>query len=614
MADIIKLLPDAVANQIAAGEVIQRPASAVKELLENAVDAGASDIKLIIKDAGKTLIQVIDNGCGMSETDARMSFERHATSKIQSADDLFSIRTMGFRGEALASIAAIAHVELKSKKLEDELGTLLEIEGSKVKKQEPVSCPDGTSISIKNLFFNVPARRNFLKSDAAELRHIIEEFQRVALVYPGISMSLFNNKRFLYQLKVSNQKQRIINILGSNYTERIIPMEQKTDKVNIHGFIGKPEFAKKTRGEQYFFANKRFIKHPYMHHAVDSAFQELLPSGAFPTYFIFIDIDPGFIDVNIHPTKTEVNFQDNQLIYAILRSSIKQSLGKFNIIPSIDFEIEQSFDLDNRPADQPVKNPFIREKTGYNPFDTAGSALSQQRNTLPSSTQNRNTENWQDLYEIARGKTDTGMPEPQKEEASAALPSLESAVTARFFQVQNRYIITVIKSGLMIIDQHNAHMRVLYEKFLASIQDQKAASQQELFPRNLVVSPDDAEILREIKEELEITGFSIKELGSNTFVVDGTPSGYENNNINDLIEGVLENYKKDIKDVNIDKKVKIARAMAANMAVKKGKKMHAEEMEVLIDELFRCSVPDKTPDGRLTFYTVPFDDIDKRFL
>ncbi len=610
MADIIKLLPDSVANQIAAGEVIQRPASAVKELLENAVDAGSSEIKLVIKDAGKTLIQLSDNGCGMSETDARMSLERHATSKIQSADDLFAIRTMGFRGEALASIAAIAQVEIKTKMQEKELGTLIEVEGTKLTRQETVSCPAGTSILIKNLFFNVPARRKFLKSDSAELRHIIEEFIRVALAYPSIGMTLISNKRTLFQLKPSNQKQRIVNILGSQYGERLVPIEQETNQLKISGFIGKPQFAKKTRGEQYFFANKRFIKHAYLNHAVDSAFRELLPSDAFPTYFIFLEINPKLLDVNIHPTKTEVNFQDNQYVYAILRSAIKQSLGKFNVTPSIDFDVEQSFDIRENTGDQEIKNPFRREKSDYNPFESGNKGTYRSaggRDSAPPNT------GWEKLYEISQRDTKKQSDEhfsTQKEHDNGDL-ILDG--TSKFFQLQNKFILTPIKSGMMIINQRNAHYRILYEHFLQTLENKNAISQKELFPQNISLSPDDAEILKDIQEEMELIGFSIKRFGSNTFVVDGTPSGYQNNNIQELIESAIENYKKNLEDINIDKKIILARAMALNMAIKSGTRLAAEEMQNISDKLFRCKVPEKTPDGRLCFYVMPFDEMEKKF-
>ena len=396
MPDIIHLLPDSVANQIAAGEVIQRPSSAVKELLENAVDSGADEIKLIIKDAGKTLIQVIDNGCGMSETDARMSFERHATSKIKTANDLFAIKTLGFRGEALASIAAIAQIELKTKRVEDELGTQIMIEGSMVKSQEPCGCQDGTSLSVKNLFFNIPARRKFLKADTTELRHIIEEFERVALVNHGIKFSFFNGNQQLFLLTQSNLKQRIVSLLGPAYNTRLLPVELESNVVNISGFIGKPEFAKKTRGDQFFFVNGRFIKHPYLNHAVDNAFRELIPSDAFPTYFLYLSIDPKEIDINIHPTKTEVNFQNGQVIYSMISSAVKQGLGKFNVVQSIDFDIEQTVQFSIPGKDHDIKSPAIKVDPDYNPFENQKIKSS----FAPASSRpQQNVTGWEKLFE-----------------------------------------------------------------------------------------------------------------------------------------------------------------------------------------------------------------------
>ncbi|MCD4773535.1 MAG: DNA mismatch repair endonuclease MutL [Bacteroidales bacterium] len=612
MSDIIKLLPDSVANQIAAGEVIQRPASAVKELLENSIDSGASEIKLIIKDAGKTLMQVIDNGCGMSETDARMSFERHATSKIQSADDLFAIRTMGFRGEALASIAAIAHVDIKSKLPDIELGSHISIEGSEVKAQEAISCPDGTNISVKNLFFNVPARRNFLKSDTVETRHIIEEFNRIALVNPDIEFSLVHNERRILKLPISNLKQRIVGVMGSNYSQRLVPVEQKTDKVNISGFIGKPEFAKKTRGEQYFFVNKRFIKHPYLNHAVDNAFQELLPSKAFPSYFIYFDIDPKQIDINIHPTKTEVNFQDNKLIYAILRAAIKQGLGKYNITPTIDFDIEQSFNIPNHPQGKPIVNPFQKIKTEYNPFETHQPKFQSQR-------ERSNAENWDVLFSGEKTKNNLfEIPDTAKDTDKHLVESIMSNIEndyqdRKIFQIQNRFILTFIKSGVLIISQQNAHERILYERFLKMLENKKGPSQQELFPQSIHFTPGDAEIIKDIRKDILNVGFDIEEFGRNTFVVNGTPPDISNSNIKETLEGIIENYKKNMLDLHLDRKINIARSMAVNLSVKAGKKLQIEEMGILIDELFACQIPEKSPGGKSTIHIISFEELSAIF-
>ena len=613
MSDIIKLLPDSVANKIAAGEVIQRPASAAKELLENSIDSGASEIKLIIKDAGKTLIQVVDNGSGMSETDARMSFERHATSKIQEANDLFAIRTMGFRGEALASIAAIAHVDIKTKLSNQELGSHICIEGSEVKSQDAVSCTDGTNISVKNLFFNVPARRNFLKSNNVETRHIIEEFNRVSLVNPNIEFSFIHNERKVFKLPISNLKQRITGIMGSNYGQKLVPVEQKTDKVNITGYIGKPEFAKKTRGEQYFFVNNRFIKHPYLNHAVDNAFQELLPSKAFPSYFIYFDVDPKQIDINIHPTKTEVNFLDNKLIYAILRSAVKQGLGKYNITPTIDFEVEQSFDAPNPPKGKPIINPFEKTESTFNPFET-------QQQKIQTKREVSNSENWEKLF---AGKNVQNEIFESPDDAKSNNEHLNELRTSnnengteerKIFQIQNRYILTFIKSGILIIDQQNAHERILYERYKKMLENKNGNSQQELFPQNISFTPGDAEIVKDLKKELYNVGFEIEEFGTNTFIVNGTPPDISNKNIKDILEGIIENYKKNMIDLHLDRKINIARSMAANLSVKAGKKLQKEEMGTFIDELFECQMPEKSPGGKSTINIILFEELSKIFM
>lgn len=610
MTSLIKLLPDSVANQIAAGEVIQRPASVVKELLENAVDAGADTIKLIIKDAGKTLIQVTDNGCGMSETDARMCFERHATSKIRNADDLFAIRTMGFRGEALASIAAIAHVDIKTKPTEEELGIQVIIEGSKAIEQKTINSPEGTTIAVKNLFYNVPARRKFLKSQSAEFRHILEEFNRVAFVNENISFSLIHNDRTINHLPVSNLRQRIVNIMGEGYNEKIVPVEQKTDKVHLSGFVGKPQYARKTRGEQYFFANKRFIKHPYLHHSVENAFQELLPSNTYPSYFIYIDVDPKNIDINIHPTKTEVNFQDNQLIYAILRSAIKQSLGKFNVTATIDFDVEKSFDVDERDENKPIRNPFYKEETDYNPFKT-----DKPGRYPPPSGPGKKQYDWEKLYDISKDIPDADkMPDVTPHDNSSEKEKMfREDASGRFFHVQNRYIISYIKSGLLIIDQHNAHLRVLYERFMIQLENRKMSTQQELFPQNISFSPENAAVLKEIQKELQTLGFSIKEFGKNSYVIDGRPADCLKTEVSGLLENIIENYRNNLSNINISKNINIARSLAVNLAIPHGKKMEPQEMEILADQLFSCNLPEKTPSGKTTFYIIPFEELEKKF-
>ena len=599
MSNIIKLLPDSVANQIAAGEVIQRPASAVKELLENAVDAGASSIELFIKDAGKTLIQVIDNGCGMSAMDARMSFERHATSKIQKADDLFAIRTMGFRGEALASIAAIAQIEMKTRPVEEELGTCLKIEGSKVISEEPCPCKPGTGIAVKNLFFNVPARRNFLKSYSVETRHIIEEFTRVALVNPDIDFSFTHNNKIVFKLPKSSFKARIVNIFGRNYDQKLLPVEQTTSMLKIKGFIGKPEFAKKTRGEQYFFVNGRFIKHPYLHHAVENAFSELLPSEAYPSYFLNIEIDPAEIDINIHPTKTEVNFRDARYIYAVMQSAVKQSIGKHSLTPKIDFDVDPAIDvLFQSSPDKEIKQPEITVNPEYNPFKS-GSTHTSKPKIDPD---------WQKLYEN-REERKENFTAPENNE----IKHEEPVNLNNFFQVHNRYILTNVRSGLMLIDQQKAHERILYEEFLNRLENNKVSSQQQLFPVTLQFTPGDAEIIKSLLNPLKSIGFMIEPIASNGFVFQGIPEGMEASETQDVIEKILENHKKESGNMSIDKNIILARSLASRLSVKSGKKLTPEEMSSLFDRLFACNMPEVSPDGSNIISIIPLADLESYF-
>ncbi len=601
MTDIIKLLPDSVANQIAAGEVIQRPASAVKELLENAVDAGATQIDVVIKDSGKTLIMIIDNGCGMSVTDARMSFERHATSKISHADDLFSIRTKGFRGEALASIAAIAQVELKTKRTGDEWGTMVTIEGSDVTGQEICSCPEGTIISVKNLFYNVPARRNFLKSPQVELRHIMDEFFRVCLIHPEIGFTLTHNDKEQYHLYQGNMKQRIVALFGNVYNERLLHVHQKTEIVSIEGYIGKPEFSRKTRGEQYFFVNKRYIRHPYLNHAIDNAFQELLPKDSFPTFFLNISIDPAEIDINIHPTKTEVNFRDTKLVYAMLHGAVRKSIGQHNLTPRIDFDTNPDTGIDFGEisrANRPVVIPGISVNKEFNPFSI---------NNPTQKTQNKQDEQWRVFYENDTEQTvpsDTNQPTIEHEIVST---------TGKFIQINHSHIITRVRSGLLIIDQHLAHSRILYEKFLKQLTKVQPASQQELFPQNIQMNPGDADLLRELRKDLEKVGYVIEDLGQFTFVINGTPSGINQQDAAAQLEKILENYKTNRSDLHIDHKLNLATSMAATLSVKYGKTLQDEEMATLIDDLFACEVPETAPDGRKTLVILSMSDIRSKF-
>jgi DNA mismatch repair protein MutL len=613
MSDIIRLLPDSVANQIAAGEVIQRPASAVKELLENSIDAGATDVTIVIKDAGKSLIQIIDNGCGMSETDVRMAFERHATSKINSADDLFAIQTFGFRGEALASIAAISQVEVKTRKTDEEIGSCLKIEGSKVISHQPCNTSPGTSTAIKSLFFNVPARRKFLKSNNVETKHIFDEFYRVAIANPSISLSLYENNNQKYKLQPANQKVRIANLFGQNYNERLVSVEQETDMIKISGFIGKPEFARKTRGEQFFFVNGRFIKHPYFNHAVENAFEELIPEGAYPSYFIFFKINSKDIDINIHPTKTEVNFTNNQVIYAILKSAIKQSLGKFSLTPTIDFDVEQSFDYTPPPKDYEAKQPEIKVNPDFNPFETS----SKEKQKEQFRADRKNLQYWQNLYPDRqvpvekKNQTEQFNFEQPVENQSKGVESTE--IGEKLFQIHGRFIVTTVKSGLMLIDQQPAHERILFEKFIESLDKQVSISQQSLFPQTVEFSASDAEIIKEIRTELKYLGFDIEEFGKNTYVVNGTPADLPKENVKIMIEGVLENYKKNMVDLKIDKRVNLARSLAKSMAIKPGKKLAIEEMQALIAELFKCKVTNVSPSGQRIIVIMGLDELNNKF-
>ncbi|MBA3704993.1 MAG: DNA mismatch repair endonuclease MutL [Bacteroidetes bacterium] len=613
MPDIIQLLPDSVANQIAAGEVVQRPASAVKELMENALDAGSTNIKLIIKDAGRTLIQVIDNGCGMSETDARMSFERHATSKIRKAEDLFAIRTMGFRGEALASIAAIAQVELKTKRTGEDIGIKIDIEGSELKSQEACSCAEGSSISIKNLFYNIPARRNFLKTDTVELRHIIDEFQRVAIPNPQVAFSLHHNNTEIFHLETGVLKQRLMAIFGSSYNTRLVPVEEDTDIVKIKGFVIKPEFAKKTRGEQFFFLNKRFIKSAYLNHAVQSAFEQLLPSDSFPSYFLMLDVDPKTIDINIHPTKTEVKFEDEKAIYAFLRSTIKKSLGQFNISPSLDFNQEAHlYNMPLKPADGIFKQPTIKVDPNYNPFKT-GTPTS----PAPSDRELSNRANWDKMYsrhadnklEFEQKKEDA----PQQTINTDWNNELHESNKKATYQLHNTYILSHIKSGFMVIDQQGAHERILYERILASFERNKSVTQQELFPKTIELNAADFALVKELQMEIQAIGFDIREFGKNTYIIHGIPADTADHDSAALLEGLIENYKQNLLELKSDKRENLARAMARNTSIKSGKALSQEEMNNLIDELFACKMPYSTPNGKPTITTFSSDDLDKRF-
>jgi len=558
-----------------------------------------------VKESGKTLIQVIDNGCGMSDTDARMSFERHATSKISKANDLFSIRTMGFRGEAMASIAAIAQVELKSKRASDEAGTHIIIEGSVVKDQQMTAMNDGTQIVIKNLFFNVPARRNFLKSNSAEMRHIVEEFHRVSLMHPEVAFTLTSNDKEVFHLYAGNLKQRIVALFGNAYNERLLPVSQDSDTVSIEGFIGKAIYSKKTRGEQYFFVNNRYIRHPYLHHAVENAFQELLPKDSFPSYFLNIKIDPAEIDINIHPTKTEINFQDTKLIYAMLHAAVKKSIGQHNLAPMIDFDVNTEMDIDFGEisrSNRPITPPSIEVNPNFNPFEHG-------RGNWQPNTANRNTggDNWRTLFGERTDKQqhqDEQEPTVEKETSAAFTPG-----NNRFLQLRQAYIVTAIKSGLMVVDQYLAHWRILYEQNLKQLEREKSGSQQELFPQHIQFNNSDATLLRELIEPLKILGYNIEEMSQTTFVVNGTPEGLVEKDIHGLIENILEHYKKNASDLQLEKKLNLARTISAHTATKHGQTLNETEMGALIDRLFACQVPEIAPDGRKIFATLPLHEL-----
>lgn len=628
MSDIINLLPDAVANQIAAGEVVQRPASVVKELMENAVDAGASNIKLIIKDSGRTLIQVIDNGCGMSETDARMCFERHATSKIKKADDLFQILTKGFRGEAMASIAAVAQVELKTKLHDKEIGTLICIDGSEIKKAETISCSAGSSVSVKNLFFNVPARRNFLKSDTIEKKHIVEEFQRVALAHPDIHFHLISNETEIYNLPSGSFKARIAGLFGKSYDKKLLIIEENTSIVGISGFIVTPENSKKTRGEQYFFVNNRFIKSPYLNHAVQSAYRDFLKTDSFPGYFIMLELAPEKIDINIHPTKTEIKFIDEKSIYAILSSAVSKSLGRHHLSPTLDFEQETAFSNIKPMNISEIKPPQVTVNPNYNPFEEEKKEKSKFKsnhfkanNDFDSERKADNLRNWQQIFENSNKHSGIGKKMPsattESEANSAILQSRLNENTEESskvkFQLNNTYIVTTIKSGLVIINQQRAHERILFERYLLAMQDEKIGTQQLLFPQTVQFTPDDFTLMEGVLPLLNDAGFDINIFGKNSFVINGLPIGSNQSDIKDLLEGILENYKFSESIDKFENSEKIAFSMAKKMAIRKGKKLADEEITSLIDQLFACSLPNISPEGKKIMTKLTLNELEEKF-
>jgi DNA mismatch repair protein MutL len=622
MSDIIRLLPDAIANQIAAGEVIQRPASVVKELLENSVDSGAKNIQLIIKDAGRALIQVVDDGCGMTETDARMCFERHATSKIKKIEDLFSLYTFGFRGEAMASIAAVAQVEMKTRQHDKDLGTILIIEGSKVILQEPCSHNAGTSISVKNLFYNVPARRNFLKSNQIETKHIFDEFMHVALSNPSIFFSLHHNGMEIYHLKPGNIRQRIVGIFGKNYNEKLVPIEEVTDYVSVRGFIGKPELSKKTRGEQFFFVNNRFIKNNFLNHAISKAYEGMINDRNFPFYCLFIDIKPDAIDINVHPTKQEIKFEDEKSIYLLLNAAAKHGLSQYSVMPTIDFEHESTFNslVDERVyTEQPFK--VVQSKINSD-VNTRGSYHSPFDKDIPAMRrdENGNFDEWKKLYELDEETEERTVTIRSKMDQLQALED-ENEISNNPFkderfepiQLHERYILTQIKSGFILVDQQKAHQRILFEKYLRNLSNQPAASQQTLFPKTLELNNSDTELLKELTPELKVLGFDIQFFGNTTFVIHGMPSDLKEENETQLIEKLLEDFKTSNKTDGFDKRKNVAKTLAYQTAIKAGKPLDKNSMQQIIDELFACEQPMVNPAGLSTFIQYSFDEIERKF-
>lgn len=622
MSDIIHLLPDHIANQIAAGEVIQRPASVVKELVENAIDAGASSIRVNIKEAGKNLIQVIDDGKGMSETDARMAFERHATSKIASADDLFSLHTMGFRGEALASIAAVSHVELRTRAKGAELGTRLTLAGSVVEEVEPDACNVGSIFSVKNLFFNVPARRKFLKSNETEFRNIVTEFERVALVNPDRAVSLYHNDTEILNLPSSGLRQRIINVYGKNLNQKLLSIDVQSSLVTISGFVGRPDSVKKRGALQYFFVNGRFMKHPYFHKAVMQAYDQLIPAGEQPNYFIYFTLDPATIDVNIHPTKTEIKFENEQPIWQILMAAVRESLAKSSAIPTIDFDMTDSIDI---PVYNPIEHPASQQQApkvqlnrNYNPFE----------GPVPSSPTPQAEFDWSKLYQgfeedkaavqqelAAMGALENAMSddvEPvaaQQPTEELLFPETNSLCT----QYKGRYIITPLKSGLALIDQHRAHVRILYDQYLNNITQQQGASQQVLFPEIVEFTTAEATVLPKLMDTLRYIGFDLSNLGNETYAINGVPAGMGNSNPCQLIKDMVNLAIETGCDVEEEVAKTIALSLAKAEAIKPGKSMSSEEMDHLIATLFSCSESNLTPDGKTIMSLVTDDELERRF-
>ncbi len=615
MADIIKLLPDHVANQIAAGEVVQRPASVVKELLENALDAGATCIKLIVKDGGKVLIQVVDDGLGMSTTDARLSFSRHATSKIQKAEDLFNLHTKGFRGEALASIAAIAHVEMQTKPGTEELGTHLRIEGSEIVLQETTVTPKGTSIAVKNLFFNIPARRNFLKSNHVELRHITDEFHRVALAHPNVAFHFYHNGSELFNLPVDNHRKRIVNIFGTRTNQKLVPVEEETPIVKIKGFITKPEFAKKSRGEQFFFVNHRFIKSPYLHHAVVAAFEGLIKSDTYPGYFLYLEVNPASLDINIHPTKTEVKFDDEHSLYAILRSTIKHSLGQFNVAPALDFDHDPNLQTPYGFRNKSAVLPQVTVDAGFNPF------REKQQGGSTMQTYKKQSAHWENLYvgmESKLGNDDEGGSISYESDTitgsifEGEKEATETVTTT--FQIRRKYIVTTIKSGMVVIDQSRAHQRVLYERFLKNSTIKEAVSQQLLFPLTLSFSTSEISALQEIEDILVSVGFIFEKIEGESITVTGVPLLVAESEVGMVLDQLISDYQHEVIGENFSHTDMLSKTLAKTLSVKTGEVLDRQSQLALVNDLFACTESMTSPFNKPVYITITENDIDKKFI
>jgi len=621
--DIIQLLPDSVANQIAAGEVIQRPASVVKELVENSIDAGATSVTINIKDSGRTLIQVIDNGKGMSPTDARMSFERHATSKIREANDLFAIRTMGFRGEALASIAGVADVEVRTRPHGDELGTYIHILGSAIQKQEADHCAEGTNFSVKNIFFNIPARRKFLKSNSSELKYIITEVQRIALANPELAISLYHNNSVIYNIPSENTRKRIVSLFSRNINLNLIPVDTKTSVINISGFIGQPKYAKKALGEQFFFVNGRFMKHPFFNRAVQQAYDRLLPAETFPSYFLYFEVDPATIDINIHPTKTEIKFEDESTAWHIIQASLREAMGKFNLMPSIDFDQAGAIEIPISPAHgSNIPEPEIKINPNFNPFEQ--SAGIDRDYSKPISYRNeQNLDNWQALYKgfERENEPDDQFPvfqsaildEIQQEAVQQTFADDDNQVKENhnFLQFKNKYILTPVKSGLMVIDQRRAHERILFEDFMRIIDNHLSISQRQLFPAKLELDAVDKEILIVLSEDLHSLGFEIRQGDGDDFFVDGIPAQLSHLNAADLVEKLIGDFKNRPVDVKEEIKEHLAILLSQSAAINYGVPLKPEEISDLFNHLFACSTPNYSPSGKTVVSIISFPDFEK---